>query len=348
MTRVMKVADFDYQLPGELIAQHPAEKRDESRMLIMDRQTGHCELRMFHDIVDCLRPGDCLVVNDTKVIAARLVGTRPTGGKVEVLLLEPLPDGGWQCMMKPGRRMRPSGCVLLDGVDGKIVVRTRRDDGTFDIDFIGTDAESAMTAAGRVPLPPYIEREAGADDSERYQTVYADRPGAIAAPTAGLHFTPAILDRLDQKGVATAYLTLHVGPGTFQPVKAEDVTGHTMHEERFELSAETAGLVNGTRRKGRRIIAVGTTSVRVLESCWDPDSGQVIPGKGRTRLFLHPPAKPRAVDGLLTNFHLPKSTLIMLVSTFSSVEKVLAAYRLAIRERLRFYSYGDCMLLIDR
>lgn len=342
----MNLSDFDYHLPPALIAQYPAPKRQESRMMLFNRKTGQCGFTTFNDIGLFLRRGDCLIVNNTKVIPARLRGKRPTGGNVEILLLEPLADGRWQCMMKPGRRMRPGETVILNASKGEIVVQNRRPDGTFEITFAGISAEAAMRETGAIPLPPYIQRECDAHDAERYQTVYAETPGAIAAPTAGLHFTPDILAALAAQGVRQGSVTLHVGPGTFQPVKVDDIRQHIMHEERFEIGVATAELVNATRRSGGRVIAVGTTSVRVLESCWNQKENQVTPQKGRTRLFMRPPMRPRAVDGLLTNFHLPKSTLLMLVSTFSSVDKVMAAYRQAVEASMRFYSYGDCMLIL--
>lgn len=342
----MKLSDFDYELPPELIAQHPPARREDSRMLAMARKTGICDLRTFSDIVGFLRGGDCLVVNDTKVIPGRIHATRPTGGRVEILLLEPLPNGAWNCLMKPGRRMRPGEAVTVDNSAAEARIQTRRDDGSFDIAFEGADAETVMTTSGSIPLPPYIQRPAESSDADRYQTVYARRSGAIAAPTAGLHFTPEILAALEARGVEKATVTLHVGPGTFRPVKVEDVGSHVMHEERYELLPAAAATINAARSRGGRVIAVGTTSVRVLETCWDETLRRVVARSGRTRLFLRPPQQPQAVDGLLTNFHLPKSTLLMLVSTFSSVEHVLAAYRLAVAHRLRFYSYGDCMLLL--
>lgn len=342
----VNLSDFDYHLPPELIAQHPAPRRHESRMMLFDRKTGQCAFHTFGDIGRFLQEGDCLIVNNTKVIPARLNGKRPTGGNVEILLLEPLANGAWQCMMKPGRRMRPGEKVYLNTAKGEVIVQARRADGTFEIIFEGISAEFAMREAGDIPLPPYIQRACGESDSERYQTVYAETPGAIAAPTAGLHFTQEILEALSAQGVRQGGVTLHVGPGTFQPVKVDDISQHIMHEERFELGPGTADLVNDTRRVGGRVIAVGTTSVRVLESCWDKTAQQVVPQTGRTRLFMHPPMRPQAVNGLLTNFHLPKSTLLMLVSTFSSTDKVMAAYHRAVAESMRFYSYGDCMLIL--
>ena len=343
----MRVADFDYELPEELIAQHPAERRELSRLLVVGRGTGACACRTFADFPEYVRAGDCLVVNDTRVIAARLYGRRdPSGGQVEAFALEERGPGRWQCLLRPGRRLSPGARVLLDGDAGAFVVTARLDDGTFEVQFDTEDVFALLERAGRVPLPPYIQREASADDRERYQTVYAQRPGAVAAPTAGLHFTPEILAAVVAKGAQVAHVTLHVGPGTFQPVKAERIEDHVMHEEAYEVTEAAAATINATRAAGGRIVAVGTTSVRTLESCADPATGSVRAGSGRTRIFLYPPRRPVAVDALLTNFHLPRSTLLMLVSCFASREHVLAAYRLAVRERFRFYSYGDAMLLL--
>ena len=348
----MRVADFDYELPPELIAQTPPPTRDASRLLVMERATGACELRTFRDFPGYLRPGDCLVLNDTRVFPARLFARRATAGagRVELLLLEPLahpPGQAWKSMAKPGRRLKAGEVLTLEEAPGETVTITGRlEDGTFAVRFSAADVPALLERAGRVPLPPYIEREADAADRERYQTVYADRAGAVAAPTAGLHFTPELLAGIAAAGMAVTRVTLHVGPGTFQPVKAERIEEHVMHAERYELSPETAALVNGTRARGGRVVAVGTTSVRVLESCVVPGTHTVAPGRGETRLFLHPPKTPQVVDALLTNFHLPHSTLLMLVSCFSSWERIQAAYALAVRERFRFFSYGDCMLLV--
>ena len=345
---MMKLSDFDYDLPAELIAQHPAVDRAGSRMLVMDRSSGECGLRVFGDIVDYLREGDCLVFNDTKVIPARVLGRRKeTGGRVEILFLEELSNDTWHCMMKPGRRLRSGQLVTIDGLDGEdVAIGERREDGTFEVKSVRKPLREIIQQAGSIPLPPYITRETTAADAERYQTVYARRAGAVAAPTAGLHFTEEILARLENKGVQRTAVTLHVGPGTFRPVKTENIEEHVMHEERYELSPDSANAINLTHARGGRVIAVGTTSVRVLESCVDSDTGNLVPRCGRTRLFMHPPAIPRITDGLLTNFHLPRSTLLMLVACFCSTEHLLAAYRLAVRERFRFYSYGDCMLLM--
>lgn len=346
----MQLSNFDYELPAELIAQEPAPSRTSSRMLVMNRRTGQCDVCTFPDILRYIREGDCLIFNDTRVIPARVYGRRSgTGGKVEMLFIEELDSTAWKCMMKPGRRMRVGQVVEVEGAskDEHIVVKKRFEDGTFEVEAPGKYLRDMIEAYGVIPLPPYIQRGAEPTDSERYQTVYARKPGAVAAPTAGLHFTPGILGELEARNVKRANVTLHVGPGTFRPVKSQRITDHKMHEERFELSSETARIVNRTQEQGGRIIAVGTTSVRVLETCVDPQNpDRVLPGSSRTRLFLHPPMKPKITDGLLTNFHLPRSTLLMLVATFSTTENVLAAYRLAIKERFRFYSYGDCMLLL--
>jgi S-adenosylmethionine:tRNA ribosyltransferase-isomerase len=346
----MLVSDFDYDLPPELIAQYPLPDRAAARMLVMDRRTGACGLRTFRDLPAFLRPGDCLVLNDTKVIPARLLGHRvPSGGQVELLLVEEAAPGQWNCLLHPGRRLHPGDRIRLEGVrqgPDTVTLRQRLPEGLFHVEFPTPDVLGLLEDAGTVPLPPYIERPAEAADRERYQTVYAAWPGAVAAPTAGLHFTPAIFAEVRAAGVEVARLTLHVGPGTFRPVKSATVEEHTMHEETYELTEEAAQTINAARRRGGRILAVGTTSVRVLETCADSATRTVRAGRGRTRIFLHPPMTPAVVDGLLTNFHLPRSTLLMLVATFTTLEKLKAAYALAVREQYRFFSYGDCMLLI--
>lgn len=340
-------ADFDYQLPPERIAQHPLPQRSGSRMLLLPRAGGPPVCRQFTDFPGLLRPGDCLVINDTRVIPARLFGTKqPGGAKVEVLLAEQRKPGRWEAMLRPGRRLPPGTHVRVDGPDGLAFTVEARLENTFVIAFDPLpDLDAALARAGAMPLPPYIRRQAAEPDRRRYQTVYARETGAVAAPTAGLHFTPELLDTIRAAGVTVVPVTLHVGLGTFRPVEADNLADHVMHEERFALSAESATAINAARESGGRVVAVGTTSVRVLESCVG-DDGWVAPASGRTRLFLHPPMRPRAVDGLLTNFHLPRSTLLMLVCTFAERERVLAAYRLAVREQFRFYSYGDCMVVL--
>ena len=343
---------FDYELPEELIAQRPAERRDGSRMMTLDRVTGQTDIVLFPRIVDFLRPGDALICNNTRVLHGRMFARKngtPDGAKFEMLLVEDLGGGHWKALLKPGKRALPgTRAVLLDRADelnadgDSFTVVGRRDEEAFEIVFSGSAADF-QTKYGHVPLPPYIRRGDENADGERYQTVFAAKPGAVAAPTAGLHFTPEILEELDRKGVRRAELTLHVGPGTFKPVGVEDVTQHRMHEEEFFLPEATAELIEATHRAGHKVLAVGTTTVRVLESCAD-EYGHLTPGHGRTDIFLYPPYRPRVADMLLTNFHLPKSTLLMLVSCYASRETVLAAYRRAIADRMRFYSYGDCML----
>ncbi|MFA4944500.1 MAG: tRNA preQ1(34) S-adenosylmethionine ribosyltransferase-isomerase QueA [Lentisphaeria bacterium] len=347
----MRLSEFQYELPPELIAQRPLADRAAARMLVLDRATGECALRTFRDFPSFIRPGDCLVFNDTKVIPARLFARRePSGGRVELLLLEELAPGRWKAMARPGRRLHPGDRLRIEGVAAEPELATlgaKLPEGLVELHFATPDVLGLLDRAGAVPLPPYIARPADQADEREYQTIYAARPGAVAAPTAGLHFTPATLEALRANGAESAHVTLHVGPGTFRPVQAERIEDHVMHEEPYELPDAAAAAINAARARGGRIVAIGTTSVRVLETCADPDRpGYVRPGRGRTRLFLHPPLRPRVADALLTNFHLPGSTLLMLVSSFSSVEHVLAAYRLAVRERLRFFSYGDCMLLL--
>ncbi len=342
----MKVSDFNFDLPEDLIAQYPAARRQDSRMLVMDRKTGECTLRGFADFTEYLRPGDCLVLNDTKVLKARLWGHRAgTGGRVQAFVLRQVNADSWECLLRPGRRLPPGSVVELDG-GGTFTVQEKNDGGTFQVKFDVDDVYALMERAGQIPLPPYITRQPTAEDQERYQTVYADHLGAVAAPTAGLHFTKEILAQLEAKGVRIVRLTLHVGAGTFKPVDEENVEDHRMHSERYILTKEAADTINGTHDAGGRVFCVGTTTVRVLETCVIPGTRRVAPGAGATSIFLYPPYRAIVPDCLLTNFHLPQSTLIMLVCTFADQEKVFRAYRLAIENRFRFYSYGDCMLLV--
>ncbi|QSH41038.1 tRNA preQ1(34) S-adenosylmethionine ribosyltransferase-isomerase QueA [Lentisphaerota bacterium ZTH] len=347
---------FDYYLPEELIAQYPAASRDASRMLVMERKTGRCEVRTFKDIVEYLSPGDGLIFNDTRVMSARMYGIKngeQGAAKVELLLISALNEerSRWNALIKPGRRV-PSGTrvKLLDkqgsmnDSDDWYEVLEKCDDGSVVIEFSSSDNDRLQHLYGHMPLPPYIKREDEAGDIDRYQTVFAREQGAVAAPTAGLHFTDEVLEQIKRKGIKKAAVTLHVGPGTFRPVSVDNVDEHKMHTENFVLTQDTADLINGIHDAGKRVLAVGTTTVRVLESC--VDRGRVIPQVGSTDIFLYPPYQPQAVDMLLTNFHLPKSTLLMLVSTFADRDKVLAAYEVAKREKMRFYSYGDCMLLV--
>lgn len=357
----MRTDLFDYQLPEELIAQRPAEKRDRSRMLVLNRTTGECVIRDFADIVEYISPGDLLVSNNTKVMRARMYGRKnglPEGAHFEALLLNPHPAGEkvpgtrYQAMLKPGKRALPGTYVKLLDHAGNLLssapgftVAERLEDGTFVIDFDTADQEALQAQFGHIPLPPYIKRGDEGSDFERYQTVFAKVSGAVAAPTAGLHFTNDVLEKLSAKGVNRAEVTLHVGAGTFKPVSEAVITDHKMHTEHFVLSSQTADMINTTRAAGKKVVAVGTTTVRTLESCADPD-GTVHAQSGATNIFLYPPYQPRSVDMLLTNFHLPKSTLLMLVSCFADREKVLKAYATAIENKMRFYSYGDCMLFI--
>ena len=353
---MLETALFDYHLPEELIARYPAEKRDGSKMMILDRETGIATPSVFPQIVDFLQPGDALIYNDTKVLRGRMFGVKKNengdpGAKFELLLVSPSGRDvcEWHVLLKPGKRAKPGTIVLLTDETGKcdgdfFEVVGKFEEENYTIRFSTPDMAYLQNKYGHIPLPPYINRPDENADSERYQTVYAENSGAVAAPTAGLHFTNEILEAVRQKGVNTAAVTLHVGPGTFKPVSVDDATKHKMHFEDYILTEETAKLINDTHKSGHKVLAVGTTTVRVLESCVD-DNGTVHAQAGRTDIFLYPPAVPKAVDMLLTNFHLPKSTLLMLVSCFVPREKVLDAYQLAIEEKFRFYSYGDCMLI---
>ena len=335
----LRTSDFDYDLPPEAIAQHPGE-RGESRLLVLGRTTGE---RRFAELPDLLDPGDLLVVNDTRVIPARLRARRPTGGRVEILLVEREESASWWCLLRPGRRLPPGAPLAVEG--GPSARVEERADGRFRLTF-EQPIEPLLKEIGETPLPPYIDRPVEPRDRERYQTVYAARPGAVAAPTAGLHFTPALLAALERRGIRQASLTLHVGPGTFRPVKAENPEEHVMDSERFEIPEATAEAVAATRRNGRRVVAVGTTVVRSLETAATSD-GLVAAGAGRTGLYIRPGYGFRVVDRLITNFHLPRSTLLMLVCAFAGRNRVLDAYRQAVGSGFRFYSYGDAML-VDR
>lgn len=345
----MHTSDFDYQLPEELIAQSPPEKRGDSRMLVLNAKTGECTVGMFPEIANHFRKGDALVLNDTRVIRARLFAVKSTGAKIEIMLLRPGADSDcWECYMKPGKRA-PEGTVLEllrgSGASGHhVTVERKTPEGVFTVRFDGPSAE-IIAECGVVPLPPYIRRSALPPDAERYQTVYAEHPGAVAAPTAGLHFTDGILSDIAAKGVNTVRLTLHVGAGTFKPVSVENIPEHKMHSEEFIFPEGSAELLNRTVRSGGRIFSVGTTSLRVLESCVDSDR-VFHPRSGSTDIFIYPPYKVLSADCLLTNFHLPKSTLLMLVCAFAGYDNIMKAYRLAIEERMRFFSYGDCMLIL--
>jgi S-adenosylmethionine:tRNA ribosyltransferase-isomerase len=357
----MRTADFDFALPPELIAQHPAPRRDESRLLVLHRESGRIEHRKFPDLREFLHAGDVLVLNNSRVIPARLRGTKArAGGQVEILLLDENARNDWQAMLRPAKRARLGMQIAIHDVNGHdtgvhATVLETNEEGYRRLQFSGTpDIRCELERLGEVPLPPYITRtnpNEMREDRERYQTVYAKTDGSVAAPTAGLHFTPALLEQIRADGVEICFLTLHVGPGTFLPVKTEILAAHRMHEERFELDEETARAVNEAKAAGRRVIAVGTTTVRVLESAAAQNRGKLAKNAGKTAIFIHPPFRFQIVDGLLTNFHLPRSTLLILVSAFAAPggicgrEMILAAYAQAIRERYRFYSYGDAMLI---
>ncbi|MBO4478585.1 MAG: tRNA preQ1(34) S-adenosylmethionine ribosyltransferase-isomerase QueA [Lachnospiraceae bacterium] len=344
----MQVKDFDYELPQELIAQDPIENRSESRLMLLDKTTGQIKHKHFYDIIDYLEPGDCLVLNNTKVIPARLIGSREgTGGKVEVLLLKRLENDCWECLVKPGKKARP-GAVIEFG-DGllKAEVVDMMEEGNRKIRFIYEGIfEEILDQLGQMPLPPYITHEL--KDKNRYQTVYAKYDGSAAAPTAGLHFTKELLKKIEEKGISIAYVTLHVGLGTFRPVKVTEITDHHMHSEFFMLDEEAAEKINRAKENGHRVICVGTTSCRTIESAAAQLGSSVLkPVSGWTDIFIYPGYTFRVLDGLITNFHLPQSTLLMLVSALATREHVLAAYAEAIRERYRFFSFGDAMFIAD-
>jgi S-adenosylmethionine:tRNA ribosyltransferase-isomerase len=337
-------SDFAFHLPDDLIAQVPAPRREGSRLLVVDRKGGSITDRRFADVVTMPAEGDVVVLNTTRVRHARFLGARPNGAPAEVLLLHPAGAGEWLAMGKPGRALQPGKRVILgDGVSIETVAVT--DEGLRRVRFIGADVDEAMARFGRLPLPPYITRDPALADEERYQTVYAEREGSVAAPTAGLHFTGAILDALAGRGVDIAKLDLEVGPGTFKPVEVEDPRDHPMHAERFEIPEPAAACVAEARRRGGAVWAVGTTVVRALESA-ARDDGTVAAGRQETRLLITPGFRFRVVDRLLTNFHLPRSTLLMLVSAFGGYDLVRAAYAHAVAERYRFYSYGDAMCIL--
>ncbi len=344
MSGGMLKSDFYFELPEELIAQDPLEERTSSRLLVLDRRSGAVSHHVFREIADFLRPGDCLVLNNTKVIPARLLGEREgTGAHVELLLLKRKSGDVWETLARPGKKCRP-GTKLSFG-DGllKAEILETVEEGNRLVRFTYEGIfEEVLDRLGEMPLPPYITRKL--QDKNRYQTVYAKHEGSAAAPTAGLHFTEALLGQLEAKGVKLAYVTLHVGLGTFRPVKEENVLEHHMHSEHYQISRETADLINRTKAEGSRIVCVGTTSCRTIESAAD-EEGIVHPGSGDTDIFIYPGYRFKALDALITNFHLPESTLIMLVSALAGREHVLAAYEEAVRERYRFFSFGDAMLV---
>jgi len=339
----LKTSDFAYNLPPRLIAQQPIEYRDKSRLLVIDRKKGKPEHRHFHEIGEFLHPGDCLVLNNSRVMPARLTGKKETGGTCEVLLLRDIRDGKWECICRPSRRLPPGSRVIfgggkLSGIIGKHLAGGKRE-----IVFnCGEGNKALLGQLGEIPLPPYITHPTG--DPERYQTVYSKHIGSAAAPTAGLHFTPELLEKLTSKGIRLAEVTLHVGLGTFRPVKSEEIENHVMHSEWYEIPICTAQTINRVRKERGRVIAVGTTSVRTLEAAFQ--NGVLNPGPGETEIFITPGYNFNVIDAIITNFHLPESSLLMLVSAFCTRERILEAYREAIEEEYRFFSFGDAMLIL--
>ena len=340
----MNVSDFYYDLPEELIAQTPIEKRDESRLMVLNRKDQSIEHKQFKDIIDYLEPGDCLVRNNTKVIPARLYGKKATGAKIEFLLLNQIEGDVWESIVRPGHKLKPGTEVEFGDGLLKATVLDIMPGGTRKVEFKYEGIfNEILDKIGLMPLPPYIHESL--KDNDRYQTVYARYEGSAAAPTAGLHFTPELFEKLKQKGVEVANVTLHVGIGTFRPVKVENVEEHHMHSEHYYIKQEDAEKINSAKKNGKRVIGVGTTSCRVLETIADKD-GMVKPTEGDTQIFIYPGYKFKCLDGLITNFHLPESTLIMLVSALAGKEYIMKAYNEAVKERYRFFSFGDAMLII--
>ena len=341
----MKTSDFYYELPEELIAQDPLENRSDSRLMVLDRETGEVSHRIFRDVIDYLNPGDCLVINDTKVIPARLIGSRPeTGGKIEVLLLKRMENDVWETLDKPGRKMKVGDKVIFgDGLLTGEVIDVVEDGNRLVKFWYDGIFEEILDQLGQMPLPPYIKHQL--KEKDRYNTVYAIHDGSAAAPTAGLHFTPELLEAIREKGVEIASVTLHVGLGTFRPVKAEEITDHHMHSEFYQITEETAEKINRTKENGGRVICVGTTSCRTVESAGS-EEGRLKACSGWTDIFIYPGYRFKVLDGLITNFHLPESTLVMLVSALAGREHILAAYEEAVREKYRFFSFGDAMLIL--
>ncbi len=339
----MKTSDFYYNLPEELIAQTPAEPRDSARLLVYHRDTKTVEHRVFRDVTDYLKRGDVLVVNRTRVLPARLYAHTENGGKIEVLLLKRLDLDAWECLVRPGKKCRPGVRLTVNG-ELSLEILSVTETGERNVKFFYEGAfEDVLSRAGTMPLPPYIHEKL--KDPERYQTVYSRENGSAAAPTAGLHFTEELLQKIKDMGVELVEVLLHVGLGTFRPVKADDVENHVMHSEYYEVSEDAAERINAAKREGRRVICVGTTSVRTLETVANPD-GTVNAGSGDTSIFLYPPYRMKCVDALITNFHLPESTLLMLVSCLCSREEILSVYDIAVKERYRFFSFGDACLFL--
>ena len=348
----MHINDFDYELPEELIAQKPADKRDASRLLVVHRETGETEHKHFYDILEYLNEGDCLVLNNSKVLPARLYGIKEgTGAKVEFLLIKRIDGDRWETMVRPGKRLNPGDSVMFsEDPLLKADIIDYGNDGTRIVEFSydGIFMER-LEEIGSMPLPPYIERQSENEDRDRYQTVYCREEGSVAAPTAGLHFTEELLEKARAKGVELAYVTLHVGIGTFRPVKCENIEDHSMHFEEYHIDEKTSEIINRAKAEGRRVISVGTTSTRTVESAAyfdeEKDCWQVRSGENSTGIFIYPGYEFRIIDSLITNFHLPKSTLLMLISALYDREKILEVYQEAIREKYRFFSYGDAMFI---
>ena len=340
----MRTSDFHYELPKELIAQSPLEPRDSSRLLVLGRSSGEIEHKHFYDIIDYLNKGDLLVCSDSRVLPARIFGIKqPTGARVEFLLLRQLENKSWECLCKPGKKALKDTEFIFGNGDLKAKIKEVKDDGNRVVEFECDDNFfSTLDKIGNMPLPPYITEEL--KDKERYQTVYSNELGSAAAPTAGLHFTPELMEKIRQKGVNIAYVTLHVGLGTFRPVKVDDVTKHKMHSEHYEIPKITADLINETKKNKDRVIAVGTTSCRTLESV-AAMYGKIKPCEGFTDIFIYPGYEFKVLDGLITNFHLPESTLIMLVAAFCGYDNVMNAYKVAVNEKYRFFSFGDAMFI---
>jgi len=340
----LKVKDFYFDLPKELIAQHPLEKRVESRLMVLNKKSGEVEHKVFKDIIEYLNPGDCLVLNDTRVMPARLYGAKEgSGGKMEFLLLNRHEDDIWETLVKPGKRGKVGAKFVFGNGELKAEVVEVLDNGNRKVKFYYDGIfEEVLDRLGEMPLPPYIEEKL--EDRERYQTVYSKEVGSAAAPTAGLHFTDELLQAIKKKGINIAFVTLHVGLGTFRPVKAEDIQDHEMHSEYYILDKENAEIINNAKRSGKRVIAVGTTSNRTLESIAN-EEGQVKEQSGYTSIFIYPGYKFKIVDAIITNFHLPESTLIMLISAFSTREIVMNAYKIAVENKYRFFSFGDAMFI---
>jgi len=340
----LKVKDFYFDLPEELIAQHPAEKRDHSRLLVLDRKTGSIEHKIFRDILDYLNPGDCLVLNNTRVLPARLIGHKEdTMGKMEFLLLKRIDKNKWETLVKPGKRAKIGSKFVFGNGELRAEVKDIGEDGSRIVEFQYEGIfEEVLDKLGEMPLPPYITEKL--EEKERYQTVYSKEPGSAAAPTAGLHFTEELLSEIKAKGINVAFVTLHVGLGTFRPVKAETIEEHHMHSEYYTMSKETAEIINKTKENGNRVIGVGTTSCRTIESIAD-ENGKVRECSGWTEIFIFPGYKFKVLDALITNFHLPESTLIMLVSALAGQENIMNAYKTAVEDKYRFFSFGDAMFI---